>query len=477
MKKIFKAHPLMIFGFLKPTLIILFLPVIKAAVQYFTQRNFEGVIGFFIFVLCAILSIAVLRWRSYTLICNERDRVVTIKYGILFKRVAKIDIARLSSVQTTQNPIDYLCRAVTFKINTEAGVHNRTDFEFKLSLKNSKEVSVLLYGKGEPKAVKYSALKVAILAATTSSAFTGMLVAVPLINRAGNLLGIGLSEMLLNEINSFSGRIETYFPPVVNTLSLIVLGAYFVSFVYSFFKYINFKLFLEKDKLEVRSGLIVRTRTSFRKSAINNIKAEQTLLMQLLRRYALKVSVGGYGDAKSESEVIIPLGANKEIKDKLAKYFPFFVPDEKGIRPARNYLTQSRYLFLPAIYFLVAIALSIWLVVFFEDLTRFILFLTFIACSLILGYAYMGLFQYKHSKISFGDNIFARSNKGLRTYELYCPKENIGEIRIIRFLPDIWYKTCRVRVLVRSERADNIRVRHLDYQSVKAQIYKCFNIE
>ncbi len=477
MKKIFKAHPLMIFGFLKPTLLILFLPVIKGAVQYLTERNFEGVMGLFIFVLCAILGVAVLRWRSYTLVCNERDKVVTIKYGVFFRRVAKIDITKLSSVQTTQNPIDFIFRAVTFKINTEAGTHNRTDFEFKLSVKNSKEVSALLYGSGEPKAVKYSALKVAILAATTSSAFTGMLVAVPLINRAGNLLGIGLSDMLLNEINNISSKIETYFPPIINTITLIVLIAYFISFIYSFFKYINFKLFLEKDKLEVRSGLIVRTRTSFRKSAINDIKVEQTLLMQLLRRYALKVSVGGYGDTKSESEVIIPLGANKEIKNKLSEYFPFFVPDEKGIRPTRNRLTQSRYLFLPAIYFLAIIGISIWFVLIFEDLTRFILFLTLVAGMMIVGYAYMGLFQYNKSMISFGDNIFARSNRGYRTYEMYCPKENVGEIRIVRFLPDLWYNTCRVRVLVRSEHADNIRVKHLDYDVVKNAAYKCFDIE
>lgn len=477
MIKKFKAHPLMIFDFIRPTLFLLFLPVIKGVVQYFTERNLDGVLGFGILLAGGIFAVAFFRWRAFSLLCDERCSVVTIQYGVFFKRIAKIDIGKLSSVQTTQNPIDYIFRAVTYKINTEAGIHNRTDFEFKLSAKNSKQVSVMLYGKGEPKAVKYSALKVAILAATTSSAFTGMIVAVPLINRAGNLLGVGLSEMLLNEINNISGKIETYFPPIVNTVSLIILIAYLVSFIYSFFKHVNFKLFLEENKLEVRSGFIVRSRCSFRKTAINNIKVEQTLFMRLLRRYALKVSVGGYGDAKSESEVIIPLGANKEIKNKLTKYFPFFVPNEKGIRPARNRLTQSRFLFLPAIYFLSVIGLSIWFVIFFEDLTRFALFLTFIASSLIVGYAYMGLFQYNKSKISFGDNIFARSNKGFRTYELYCPKENIGEIRIVRFLPDLWYKTCRVRIFVRSERADNIRVRHLDYQTVKNEVYKCFNIE
>lgn len=477
MKKRFKAHPLMILSFVKPTLFLLLLPVIKGVIQYFVTKDVDGVIGLEFIVLGILLVIAVLRWRSYSLICNSEKGIVEIEYGFIFKRTAKIDISKLSSVQTTQNPVDAVFRSVTYKINTEAGGRDRTDFEFKLSRKNSKEVSQLLYGKGEPKAVKFSVLKVAILAATTSSAFTGMLVAVPVINRAGNLLGIGISDMLIHELNHISNQVKTYFPPVVNTITLIILLAYFVSFIYSFLKYVNFKLYLEKDKLEVRSGFIVRTRTSFRKSAINNIKIEQTLLMRLLRRYALKVSVGGYGDSKSESEVIIPLGANKEIKNKLNKYFPFFVPTEKGIHAAKNKLTLSRFLFLPGIYFLVVISAAIWFDFRFDIFTRFIFFLTVVACSLIMCYAYMGLFQYNKAKISFGENIFARSNKGLRTYELYCHKENVGEIRLVQFPPDRIYKTCRVKVIVRSERADNIRVRFLDYKTAKSEIYKCYNIE
>lgn len=477
MIKTFKAHPLMILKFIKPTWVLLFLPIIKGAVQYLTEKNLEGVVGLSVITVCIAITVAVLQWRSYKLECNTESRVLTITYGLVFKRIARIDIAKLSSVQATQNPLDYLFWAVTFKINTEAGIHNRTDFEFKLSKRESKEISSLLYGNEEPKRIKYRALKVAILAATTSSAFTGMIVAVPIINRAGNLLGIGLSDMLLNEINSISSKIETYFPPIVNSITLIILIAYFISFIYSFLRYVNFKLFLGEKKLEVRSGAIVRTRTSFRKTAINDIKVEQTLLMQLLRRYALKVSVGGYGDAKSESEVIIPLGGNKEIKNKLSKYFPFFVSGEKGIRPKRSYLTESRFLFMPAIYFLLVTAASIFFAVTFDDLTRFVLFLTFVLCAWIVCYAYLGLFEYRRSEISFGNNIFARSSRGLRTFELYCPKENVGEIRIVRFPPDRWYKTCRVRVLVRSERADNIRVRHLDYNTVKDAVYKCFNIE
>ncbi len=479
----FKAHPLMILKFIRPTLIMLLLPIITAVIQYVTERNLEGVTGLSVVVLAVILVIAILSWQSYSLECDTEKGVLIITYGFFFKRIAKIDIKKLSSVQTTQNPLDYIFRAVTFKINTEAGVHNRTDFQFKLSLKQSKKVSELLYAKDEYKEIRYTALKVAILAATTSSAFAGLIVAVPVINRAGSFIGKGINNFV-EDIDNAAHRIESWLPTVakgiptvVTAITISILAAYLISFIYSFLKVVDFKLFIGKKKLEVRSGIIVRTRTSFRKSAINNIRAEQSLLMHLIHRYALKVSVGGYGDVKSESEVIIPLAAKKEINNKLLKYFPSFAAKGEGIIPKRSYLTESRFLFMPVIYLLCMVAVSVFSVVTFENLTTFIVFLTAVIGGLIILLAYMGLFEYKHSTISFGDNIFARSSRGFRTVEVYCPKENIGEIKLVRFIPDRWYKTCRVRILVRSERADNIRVRHLDYETVQKEVYKCFNIE
>ncbi len=477
MIKTFKAHPLMIFTFLKPFLFVLLIPLANSLRQYIKYKTFDSILGLELFLFAVIMFIAVLRWLSFSLVCDTDRKTVTIKRGLVFKRSATILISKLSSVQTAKNPIDAVFCAVTYRINTEAGVTSRPDFEFKLSNKNSAEVSALLYGKREPTAVKFSAIKVAVLAATTSSAFTGIIVGVPVLNGAGRLLGVAISDMLLNEINNVSSKIQTYFPPVVNTVSLIILLAYVISFVYSFLKYVNFKLFLEDDKLEVRSGFFVRMRTSFRKAAINDIRIEQTPIMILLRRFAMKVSVGGYGDTKSESEVIIPLEKNQEMKKRFSDYFSFFLTDKKGIHPKRSALTKSRFLTFPAVYFIgVAIAAIIFSLR-FEDFTRFILFLTCVASGIIFYYAYLCLFEYNFGTVKLGENIFLKSNKGLRTCEIYCPKENVGEIILTRFPPDYFYKTCRIRVSVRSERADSLRVRHLDYETVKKEVYKCFNIE
>lgn len=397
MKQEFKAHPLMILSLIKPFLFVLILPVLKGAVQYLIYRRITGVFTLEAAALIVMLLAAFLRFRSFSIVCGKNG--VKIREGVFLKKTSYIAVSKLSSVQTVQNPLDAVFGAVTYCVNTEAGKKGKTDFKFKLSLKNSKKVSELLYGKSDYTAVRFSFVKVAVMAATTSSAVTGMIIGVPIINKAGKLLGLALDSILLNEINNVSGQVKSYFPPIVSAITLIFLLSYAVSFVYSFLKYINFKLFLEKDKLEVRSGFFVRSRTSFKKSSVNDVIIDQTPLMRLFKRYAMKVSVGGYGNSKSETAAVL------------------------------------------------------------------------------LYYSYLCIFDFRFGKLRIGDNIYAQGIKGFNTYEFYCPKENVGEIKIIRTLPARKYGTCTVTVSVRSESADSVTVRHLDYGSVKQNIFEVYNIK
>ena len=478
MNKTFRAHPLMILNLLKPFLFVLLIPVARGLIQYFSTGKYDSILYFETLLIIALLLIGVLRWLCFRLILNEENHTITIISGLFFRKVAKINVERLSSVQSKQNPIEYLLRAVTYRINTEAGTLGKADYEFKLSVKSSREVSILLYGKEDNTKIKYSVYKIAVLAATTSSAFTGIIVAVPLIYRAGLLLEVAISDMLINEINSVSQKIENYFPPVVNSISLILLASYVFSFFYSLFKYLNFQLCLGKNKIEMRAGIVVRNRTAFKKSAINNVRIEQSFLMLLLKRFAMRVSVGGYGESRSRSEVVIPLEKAQEIRKHFAEYLPFFKGDTGVIvKPRATMINRSRFLFFPMIYFIVACAAAIILGLYFEDFTRFTLFCLCVVCAIIFIHAWFSLFECFKGKVDFGDNIFIRSRKGFRTCELYCPKENIGEIKIIRFPPDKWHKTCRLRITVRSERADSLCVRHLDYETTKKIVSEYFNVK
>lgn len=474
MKKEYRAHPLMIVKLIKPFLFILFLPVFRAVLQYIESGEIEGFVKFEFLVFGIIIAIAAMRCMAFRIICDEKT--VFIRTGIIFVKRSEIEITKLSSVETLRNPFDILFGSMTFKINTEAGAMKRADFEFKLRFKEGKELSNMLYGDETVSKQKISPIKVAIMAAATSSAFTGMIIGVPIINRAGKLLGIALSDMLLNEINNVSAKIETHFPPMVNTVSLIFLLAYLVSFVYSFLKYVRFRVILGEEKLEVRSGLITRVRTAFKRSSLNDVKIEQSALMLLLRRYSLKVSVGGFGDTKSESQVVVPSGKYEEIKKDFSFYFPFLEPRDNYIKPKRSFLNRGRFLFWPGILLLFILMISIPCAVIFDEFTRFVFFLTLVAFAFVFYYAYVSLLEYQKGRLSFGKNVFVQSKKGLRLCELYCPKEKVGQIILTRYFTDYYYKTCNVRVVLCSESADTIQLRHMDYETTKQEIMKSFEI-
>lgn len=475
MKREFRAHPIMIVNLIKPFLFVLVFPLLKGVVQYFTKGEITGVLTLELIAFAVITLFAALRCSSFRLICGEST--VTIKIGIILRCKSVISISKLSSVQTVQNPADAVFRAVTYRINTEAGPKGSADFEFKLSLKDSREVSRRLFGDKNPTAVKFSVFKVAVMAATTSSAVTGMIIGVPIINKAGKLLGLAIDKMLYDEINNVSEKVVTYFPPIVNTITLIFLLAYAVSFFYSLFKYINFKLYLEKDKLEVRSGFFVRSRTSFKKESVKDVIIDQTPLMRVFKRYAMKVSVGGYGNSKSESAVIVPSGRRGEIKRQFSIYFPFLEPDGKLLHAKRDNRTKNRFLYFPKLYFIIILVLSTVLSLIFKSFNRLILFLTVVICCVIFYYAYLCIFEFRFGKLKMGKNVYAQTVKGFNTCELYCPRENVGQIKLIRNIPDIPRKTCKVVVSVCSESADSIKVRHLNYEEVKKSIAECYGVE
>lgn len=475
MKKLYRAHPLMILSRMKPFIFVLVLPFIRGLLQYVTDREITGILRIELILFGLILLFCIFSWRSFKI--EVKDDHITISSGYIFIKKASIKISALSSIQSERNVFDWFLRSVTYSVNTEAGSLRRSDFRFKLWVKDSKEISELLYNQENYEKYKFSALKVAILAATTSSAFSGMLIGVPIIKKIGDLIGVAIYQMLFDEINNVSNRFTTLFPPIVNVITMVFLIGYGISFGYSFLKYINFKLYLSDNKMEIRSGFFRRTRTAFSKRAVNNVRIEQTPLMILTSQYAMKVSIGGYSDSKSESAVIVPCGSKKEIKDAFNVYFPSFVRPDKKVKAPTNNFTKSRFLFMPAVYLVAILALSLALALIFVDFGKLILFLTAIALVVVFYYAYISLLECRFGQISLDDTVFVHSTKGLRISELYCKKENVGEIIIKRFFTDFPQNTCRIRVTVRSESADSMRVRMLPYDKVKEEIYNCYGIE
>lgn len=474
MKLEFRAHPLMAFSMIKPFLFILVLPFIKGAIQYILYGEMNNVLNLEAVAITAILIAAIFKWRAMRI--SAENGIITVKKGFFIKSTAVIKASQLSSVSLARSPIDVILSSVTFRINTEAGRVGKPDFEIKLWLKDAKLLSKSVYGGENRFRISYSPVRIAAMAATTSSAFTGLIIGVPIVKKAGDLLGVALSDMLFDEINNVSSKFNTLFPPAVNITVLVFVFAYGFSFLVSFFKFINFRLFISDKKLETKTGFIVRKKTVFSKRSINDVCIEQLPLMRLFRLYSVFVTVGGYGDNRGEKAVIVPCGRHSEIKRQFEGYFPFLSGDGNTVYSRRGAKSLWRSLFVPRIVFCIIVLLSSSLMMLFSYFDSLILFLTLVSLAVTLYYSNLCFYNYRCCKLKLGSNIFAQGSKGFGTRELYCEKEKLGMIKIIRTPADRRYNTCKVKLTVRSESADSVRVRNLDYSETLSSISDCFDL-
>ncbi len=513
-KIIFKSHRLAVFTHLKPFLFVLLIPLLKAGVQFLADGKADNIIISESVLAILIVAYAVLKQKNFLLKVTKES--LFIRSGFLAVRNAEIKLKRISSVELVRNPLDFIFSAATVQINTEAGRKGKADYSFKLSVWSARELQNIITDRenGSKMTIKFSPVKIALAAAATSSTVTGMIIAVPIISRAGTLLGMAVDQMLINGINDVSNRFSNYIPPIVNTVTLIFLFFYLASFCYTFLKSAGFKLILKKNCIDVSAGLIVRKNISLKKSAVNSVSIEQTPLMMLLKKGLLRVEIGGYGGVKGEIATVIPASDSSTIKREAQMLFPQFeflahrtaaeqtVADtvgtasgtedtgggqnnqvnEKGaiccdaIRTGEKIHSLFRLLAIPFYWFAaVMVAYPIFAHIFspFSDLVGF---LTAVTVGIICYRFFLCFYNYRRGEVRFGRVVYARQSKGVKTRQMYCDAEKIGMITLTEYPLDRREKTCKLKITMRSESSDYMTVKCLSVQKVKRQIAELYGI-
>lgn len=473
-RRFYGAHPLMIFALMRPFLFVLILPVLRGIAQYLTTGKITGVLLQEILLTVAIVSISVLRYMAFK-IETDGDLII-IRQGFLFKSESVINRSKISSVTALVSPIDKIFCSVTYRIDTEAGVSGRNDFSFKLHKSDANALYFLLYGTQNSAWLRFSASKQAVFAAATSSAVTGLVLGVPIVNNIGKILNIALSRILFDEINQASLRIKAVFPPVVRLITLILITGYAISFAVTFLRMSGFRLKTGEQKAEIKSGILFKSHTAFKKSAINDIFIEQTPVMRIFGLFSIICAVGGYGNKKGEKAVIVPAATRKEITAHLKELFPQFRFDMPQIIPKRSKRNAFRFLYTARLYAKAVIISTAVSCVLFPAVYRLLLTLGIILMAFAVYYGNLCLWCYKNGGLSLGNTVKAVGVSGFAVRELYCDSQKVGEIRITRTPADRKFGTCKAEIIIRSESADRLKVRNIDYKDTMNSIYESFKI-
>ncbi len=466
------AHPIMILYYLKPFWFVLIIPLIKAIVSAVVKAEVNNLLLNEIFISVVLIAYSVIKWKKLKI--NISSDFIEIYSGLLRRRYANIPINKISTIETTKNPLDYIFGTQKVKINTEAGKQGSADYWFKLNVGDVKKVTELYPTKVTPKTIKFSAVRVAVMAATSSSAFTGIVLVVPVINQAARLLGTAVTDLLLDRINKIGQLFSKFMPPVVNTVTVVFLISYFIAFLISFFNSVNFKVVFAGKKIGVFSGLLVLRKVLFNTKSVNSVCIEQTPLMRFFARYLLRVGVGGYGNRKGDRAVVVPSAKRGEVHELFSVLFPNFEPSDHTISPNKN--TRWRFYYLPTLFLAFSVMSYLVLSYFFPVFEGLISF-CFIVAACVLAYYYnLAEYNTKHSCISVAPVIYAKYTRWSATREMFCEHTRIGIIHITRWPVDKTNNTCNVRLTVRSEAAESITVKHISYNELTDEIKSLYQI-
>lgn len=471
-KRTFFAHPLMVLHYLKPFLFVLLIPLFRAVVDAVFNRQINGLL-FNEAVICVVTIVySVKKWKNLKIeITSSSIKVIS---GVLFKRTADIPISKLSTVQSVRYIGDRIFGAVTLRINTESGRKGKPDFEVKLYSSDIKNISDI-FGIGKTKTIKFSAIRLALMAAASSSAFTGLVFIVPVIKQSGLLLGTAIEQILLDRINEANAVVGGFIPPVINTVTVVFLFLYLVAFLISFLKYINFKLSVSDKTLEVNTGIITRVNTAFKIKSVNSAIIERKPLMRFFGRYVVRVSIGGYGDNKGYKPVIIPSAKENEVKGLFSDIFPRAEIRNALINPQKK--SQKRFYITPIILFTVSLVSYFIFANLFPIFEDILLFSLLVIMTILIYYLNLAKYNAKKSAISVATILYARYTRWSATREMFCEADRVGLIKIIKWPIDRGFNTCNIRITERSESAESITVKHIDYDEINKRLKKLYKYE
>lgn len=473
----FKAHPLIILTYLKPYMFILLIPTAQGVASYFVNRKLTSLILGEFLTAAVILTLSILKFLRFRM--TIRTDHITVQQGILLRNTARIPIDKISTAFVRTGPLLILCRAVEIRLNTEAGRPGKADFKMIMPRTIVPKLYGLFpFGKSGVTTLETTAKRLIIMAAATSNFATGLLIAAPVVDHAGDLLGTGITEKVYDTINVAveyaESTIGSLIPPIAGYIAAALLIGFAISFVVSVFKNLPFKMQRRGEYIIAIAGTIIKRRIFFKAKSVNSVSVIQNPFMMLFRRYNVGISVAGYGDSRGETAMIIPAAEPDKVYSLIGQILPQVNRCELQIRHPEN--TLRNFCTPPAIILITVPLAAAILSKLFVHFSGLIWFLAFVAELFDLLLFVLAVLRFQRTGIAMGGDFCVVGLRWFSIVEFHCPEKNVGMIRVTQYPWDRKSALCRVKVTVRSENAESLNVALLAYDQVKEKIEALYHL-
>ncbi len=305
------------------------------------------------------------------------DEGIVITHGVLFRQRRVIPRSRIQNVDLRAGLLQQLLKVTTARIETAGGQSSEGTLHV-VSRAEGMRLRARLVGLAraappvvlpttEPPDLVSTAEPVQPAPVHDSAIYhrspLDLAIAGATSNRAGVLVGALLGGDYLFDFMPTDRILARFLPPeylesgaavesLVNTVQhdmrafftgLFVLGLFFavagwgVSVLASVARFFDFSLRQYGNELQVAYGLFTRREKGFRRSRVQNVQIEESILRRWFNLASLRVATAGYGPgmkADDRMETLSPISRTTEIARHLQTVFPEVDWDSVEWRPA-----------------------------------------------------------------------------------------------------------------------------------------------
>lgn len=329
MEKTGRQHPIRLFSYTTRYFWLLIIPLFRSLYSLrFEQGAFriwlEGA-WLDLLVLLAILCFAWIRWLSVWF--SFDDEKLTLKKGVYIDTEDTVYYTQITTLSIKQNILYRLLGASTVYIATNAGTFDRADVTVTMNRADADRFYQAVKGSRQ-KSLNYSIspnkLRLILFSLLFSSALSGVLIIIALLIETDKIFDREIeARVILNTLNEATRRVSVYVPPIIAGISLVLAGAWVLSFVSNLFVYWGFVLTKCTDSLYVKSGIWTKNRHVLLRSKINYIDLKQSFSSKVFNVSSLHVNCSGYGSkGRNEMTVVLPITTRHEINGAIKEVFP-----------------------------------------------------------------------------------------------------------------------------------------------------------
>ncbi|MEG0614458.1 MAG: PH domain-containing protein [Oscillospiraceae bacterium] len=395
---------------------------------------------------------AYLRWYFSTF--EVAHNCLHCRFGVFARSDVSIPFSSICAVSSEKKFFLRPLKIVSIYLDTNSGIF--PDADVKLSIRQSdyeklfSSVEKLLKPESPTAAYLPSKVNLWLFSFIFSSTLSGVLFISTLLIESGKIVGNSLQEQLMTAVTDVTARLAIGLPPLAVAISLIIFGGWLISFVSNILRYIGFKIVRTGRYISIRNGIFTLRHYLINANKINYADFRQNLLTKIFQVMSVHVDCSGYGKAKNELPVFVPITTKHQVESSLKLLLPSIKLSESVLTPQWN--TYFRFCFRPFFAIILIPVAALFMHYYFPNWSSIIDFASLMAEVPMIWLLTAKSASYFNTGISATDKTLClKYSFGFAFHTVVVPKEKIAKITVMQNIFQMPMQTCDICVYTTNE--------------------------